>query len=642
MEYGFLRVAAAWPRVSVGDCRCNIGHISRLMHEGAKAGVDVMVFPELCITGYTCMDLFSSRSLLDSAESSLIKLLEETAATVILAVVGLPLRMGSRLINAAVAIQGGSILGIVPKSYLPNYREYQERRWFTSAFDLPEERLCLNNELHPVSPGLIFTNGGVGVGIEICEDLWAPVPPSSLLAMEGANIILNPSASNETVGKHAYRRSLVAQQSGRCIAGYVYAMAGAGESSTDLVYGGGGIIAENGVIIRESGQFPSSEMIYTDIDTDCLNHDRMVNLTFTQGSREIPHKAPVRIPFDIWTREEKALVRRIDPHPFVPSGKDLSERCEEIFHLLVSGLMQRLSHIKASTAVIGISGGLDSTLALLAVMMTFERMGKPLKDIVAVTMPGFGTTGRTYANAVRMAQLLGVTLREIPIGDACHQHFSDIGHDESVHNVVYENSQARERTQILMDIANQAGGIVVGTGDMSELALGWATFNGDHISMYGINSGVPKTLVRHLVEWVAANRSVDAVRDVLMDIADTPISPELVPADESGNIVQKTESIVGPYELHDFFLYHTLRYGATPEKIAWLARTAFGDRYGKEEIAHWLRIFLRRFFEQQYKRNCLPDGPKVGSVSLSPRGDWRMPSDAAIIDYDILDTDTER
>ncbi|MDR0536780.1 MAG: NAD(+) synthase [Tannerellaceae bacterium] len=628
MNHGFIKVAAASPHVSTADCFANVEKIGALMRRGAAEGVQVMVFPELSVTGYTCMDLFSSRTLITCAEEALKLLAARTKDVDMLVIVGVPLRVGDCLVNAAVVLQGGRVLGVVPKSYLPNYKEFQERRWFTPGVDIAEDVVYIGGEPYPMSCRLLFTAGEVGIGIEICEDLWAPVPPSSLLAMDGANLIFNLSASNELTGKHAYRRSLVAQQSGRCIAGYVYAMAGRGESTTDLVFAGGGIIAENGVIIKESGQFPTEEIVFAEIDIANLNHDRLVNLSFTHGNRLFPRSRPVRIPFLLPKRPNMRLTRRIEQMPFVPAGKNLSERCEEIFNILVAALMQRLMYINAASAVIGVSGGLDSTLALLATAMTFERMKKPGNDIIAITMPGFGTTGRTYNNAVRLAAALGVSLREIPIKEACMTHFRDIAHDPDNHNVVYENSQARERTQILMDVANQTNGIVIGTGDMSELALGWATFNGDHISMYGLNAGIPKTLVRHLVEWVARNRADEVTKDILLDIAATPISPELIPADESGNIIQKTEGIVGPYELHDFFLYHTLRFGASPERISYLAQLAFEGKYEKEEIERWLDVFIKRFFQQQYKRNCLPDGPKIGSVSLSPRGDWRMPSDA--------------
>ncbi|GHV47334.1 NAD(+) synthase [Bacteroidia bacterium] len=631
MNHGFVKVAAASPRVTVADCRCNIQRIEELMLDAEKEGVQMMAFPELSVTGYTCLDLFASQTLLGSAEDALLQLVGNTAGLDMFTIVGLPLRAGNRLINAAVAFQSGKILGVVPKSYLPNYKEFQEQRWFTSAFDLREQAVRIGDKEYPMSGNLLFHSGGEAVaGVEICEDLWAPVPPSSLLAMEGANILFNLSASNELIGKRQYRRALIAQQSGRCIAGYVYAPAGLGESSTDLVFAGGGIIAENGAILNESMQFPLCEkVIISEIDVRNLQNDRRVNTTFMRGAGEYARSQPLSVPFTLPARYNNPLTRRIDPHPFVPSGKALDERCEEIYYMLLTGLSKRISHVGAKTAVVGISGGLDSTLALIVTAITFDALNKPRPDIIGATMPGLGTTNRTYANAVNLIRAMGATLREIPIKDACMQHFKDIGHDPSVHDVVYENTQARERTQILMDIANQTNGLVIGTGDLSELALGWATFNGDHISMYGVNASIPKTLVRHLVEWIAANRSDEATKQILLDIAGTPISPELIPADSEGNIVQKTEDLVGPYELHDFFLYHFIRFGSTPGKIAYLAATAFEGKYNQDEIRKWLRVFFKRFFAQQYKRNCLPDGPKVGSISLSPRGDWRMPSDAS-------------
>ena len=477
---------------------------------------------------------------------------------------------------------------------------------------------------------LLFTSGQVKVGIEICEDLWVPVPTSSLLAMEGANILVNISASNELIGKHHYLRSLIRQQSARCMAGYVYTSAGFGESSTDLVFAGNGIIAENGNLLEESPRFTMQEqLIISEIDVENLQNDRRVNTSFMHGASTLLPEETIVVPFALSeTSGDPVLTRPIDPHPFTPSDDALKERCEEIFQIQVAGLAKRMVHTHSKTAVVGISGGLDSTLALLVTVMTFDALGIPRNQILGITMPGFGTTDRTYTNACDLIRSLGVTLKEISIKDACLQHFKDINHDPSVHDVTYENSQARERTQILMDVANQENGMVIGTGDLSELVLGWATYNGDHMSMYGVNGSIPKTLVKYLVEWVAHNRVDEASRATLLDIVDTPISPELIPADENGNIKQKTEDLVGPYELHDFFLYHFLRFGSSPVKIYFLAQQAFKDNYDKETIKKWLYTFFRRFFQQQFKRSCLPDGPKVGSVSLSPRGDWRMPSDA--------------
>ncbi|GHT30258.1 NAD(+) synthase [Bacteroidia bacterium] len=630
MNYGFIKVAAASPKVIVADCYHNIQQIEKLIREASGKGVQMITFPELSVTAYTCLDLFASQILLHSAVDALLKLVSNTADLDVFTIVGVPLVTENRLINAAVVFQKGEILGIVPKSYLPNCKEFQEQRWFTSAFDLREKTIKIKDKTYPLSSHLLFTSGEVAAGIEICEDLWTPVPPSSLLAMEGANILFNLSASNELIGKHPYRCSLIKQQSARCIAGYVYAMAGFGESSTDLVFAGGGIIAENGSILKESDRFTmEDQLVISEIDIHNLQNDRQVNLSFMRGASNFLQAETLKVPFTLATNPQAELTRFIDPHPFVPSGNALTEHCEEIFNIQVSGLAKRIAHIKASTAVIGISGGLDSTLALLVTTMTFDALKIPRSQILGITMPGFGTTTRTYNNAVNLIHSLGVTFREISIEKACLQHFEDIGHDPSIHDVTYENSQARERTQILMDIANQENGLVIGTGDLSELALGWATYNGDHMSMYGVNTSIPKTLVRYLVEWVACNKVDEASKKTLLDIADTPISPELIPADKDGNIAQKTEDLVGPYELHDFFLYHFLRFGSTPEKIEYLAQIAFKGQYDEETIKKWLRIFLRRFFSQQFKRSCLPDGPKVGSISLSPRGDWRMPSDAS-------------
>lgn len=630
MNYGFVKVAAAVPHVQVADCFYNTQQIKALMQKASEKGVQIIAFPELAITAYTCLDLFAQQTLLQNAEKALLKLVSDTANLNLLTLVGTPLVSGNQLINAAVVFQGGKILGVVPKTYLPNYKEFQEQRWFTSATDLQETTITIGNEQYPLTSHQLFTAGQVSVGIEICEDLWVPVPPSSILAMEGANILINISASNELIGKHTYLRSLICQQSARCMAGYIYASAGFGESSTDLVFAGNGMIAENGNLLKESPRFTREEqLIISEIDVDNLQYDRRVNSSFMQGLSEFRTNQVVKTPFALTDSSGKTeLTRPIDPHPFVPSGDALKERCEEIFHIQVAGLAKRIVHTHAKRAVVGISGGLDSTLALLVTVMTFDALKMPRNQILGITMPGFGTTDRTYTNAVNLIRSLGVTFREISIKDACLQHFKDINHDVNVHDVTYENSQARERTQLLMDVANQENGLVIGTGDLSELALGWATYNGDHMSMYGVNGSIPKTLVKYLVEWVACNKVDESSRLTLLDIADTPISPELIPADENGNIKQKTEDLVGPYELHDFFLYHFLRFGASPSKIYCLAQKAFSDSYNKETIRKWLYTFFHRFFQQQFKRSCLPDGPKVGSVSLSPRGDWRMPSDA--------------
>lgn len=629
MNYGFVKVAAAVPLVQVADCFYNIEKIEGLMRQASEKGVQIIAFPELSVTGYTCLDLFAQQTLLDGAEEALLQLVSNTADLDILTIVGVPLRTENRLINAAVVFQKGAIRGVVPKTYLPNYKEFQEQRWFTSVTELRESTISIGEEEYPMGSHLLFRSGRLTAGIEICEDLWVPVPPSSLLAMEGANIIFNLSASNELIGKHAYLRSLICQQSARCMAGYVYASSGFGESSTDLVFAGNGIIAENGNLLAESPRFTMEEqLVISEIDIETLQNDRQVNTSFMYGTSGLPKEKAQVVDFQVRIPDGFSLTRPVDPHPFTPSGEALKERCEEIFHIQVAGLAKRLVHAHAQTAVVGISGGLDSTLALLVTVMTFDALKMPRGQIIGITMPGFGTTDRTYTNACDLIRSLGVTLKEIPIKEACLQHFRDIDHDPSVHDVTYENSQARERTQLLMDVANQKNGLVIGTGDLSELALGWATYNGDHMSMYGVNGSIPKTLVKYLVEWVANHKVDDASRLTLLDIVDTPISPELIPADENGNIKQKTEDLVGPYELHDFFLYYFLRFGSHPSKIYFLAQKAFAGIYDNATVKKWLYTFFRRFFQQQFKRSCLPDGPKVGSVSLSPRGDWRMPSDA--------------
>ena len=630
MSYGFVKVAAAVPHVQVADCFYNIEEIEKLMRQASEEGVQMITFPELSITAYTCLDLFTQQTLLNNAEKALLKLVSNTADLAIFTIVGIPLRTENRLINAAVVFQKGEILGVVPKTYLPNYKEFQEQRWFTSSTELQKSRISIAGKEYPLGSYLLFKSEQIVAGIEICEDLWVPVPSSSLLAMQGANIIFNLSASNELIGKHNYLRSLICQQSARCMAGYVYASSGFGESSTDLVFAGNGIIAENGNLLAESARFTMKEQLVTsEIDIESLQNDRQVNTSFMYGAYELlKDKASETIHFQLETSKEFTLTRSIDPHPFTPSGEALAERCEEIFQIQIAGLAKRIAHTHAQTAVVGISGGLDSTLALLVTVMTFDALKIPREQIIGITMPGFGTTGRTYNNAVNLIHSLGVTLKEISIKETCLQHFKDINHDPTIHDVTYENSQARERTQLLMDVANKLNGLVIGTGDLSELALGWATYNGDHMSMYGVNGSIPKTLVKYLVEWIAQNKVDKASQATLLDIVDTPISPELIPADENGNIKQKTEDLVGPYELHDFYLYHFIRFGSSPAKIYFLAQKAFHGIYDNTTIKKWLHTFFRRFFQQQFKRSCLPDGPKVGSISLSPRGDWRMPSDA--------------
>lgn len=635
MQNGFIKVAAAIPSVKVADCSYNVQQIESLIAMAEGKGVEVIVFPELCITGYTCQDLFKQTLLLEQAETSVLMLLDFTRKLDIISIVGVPVVVGDLLLNCAAVIQKGDLLGLVPKTYLPNYSEFYEKRWFASSQDLqPSEiRFAGNKIVVTPQPTLFRTCDGAMFGVEICEDVWAPVPPSCNLALSGADIIFNLSASDELIGKHDYLKGLLAQQSARMISGYVYSGCGFGESTQDVVYGGNAIAYENGQLLAESERFAlDSQLIITQIDVEKIRNERRTNSTYINAQRG--HDSRIVNAHTVMSRDFE-LIRDVDPHPFIPKTDDMEKSCDEIFSIQVAGLAKRLVHTGCKTVVVGISGGLDSTLALLVCVRTFDKLQLSRKGIVGVTMPGFGTTDRTYNNAVNLMKSLGITLREISIADAVKQHFNDIGHDINVHDVTYENSQARERTQILMDLSNQLGALVIGTGDLSELALGWATYNGDHMSMYGVNAGVPKTLIKYLVKFVAMSEDSDETRSILLDIIDTPISPELIPADEAGNITQKTEDLVGPYELHDFFLYHIIRFGYRPSKIFMLARKAFDGSnpeapfYDDETIKKWLTIFLRRFFNQQFKRSCLPDGPKVGSVSLSPRGDWRMPSDAS-------------
>ena len=630
MNYGFVKVAAAVPRVKVADCKFNSERLEGLITIAEGKGVQILTFPEMCITGYTCGDLFAQQLLLEQAEMALIQILNSTRQLDIISILGMPVVVNSTVINAAVVIQKGKILGVVPKTYLPNYKEFYEQRWFTSALQVSENSVRLCGQIVPMGNNLLFETAETTFGIEICEDLWATVPPSSSLALQGAEIIFNLSADDEGIGKHNYLCSLISQQSARCISGYVFSSSGFGESTTDVVFAGNGLIYENGYLLARSERFCMEEqLIINEIDVECIRAERRVNTTFAANKANCPGKEAVRISTEFVNSKDLNLTRTFNPHPFVPQGNELNSRCEEIFSIQIAGLAQRLLHTRAKTAVIGISGGLDSTLALLVCVKTFDKLGLSRKDILGITMPGFGTTDRTYHNAIDLMNSLGVSIREISIREACIQQFKDIGHDLNIHDVTYENSQARERTQILMDIANQTWGMVIGTGDLSELALGWATYNGDHMSMYGVNAGIPKTLVKHLVQWVAENGMDETSKATLLDIVDTPISPELIPADENGEIKQKTEDLVGPYELHDFFLYYFLRFGFRPSKIYFLAQTAFSGVYDDETIKKWLQTFFRRFFNQQFKRSCLPDGPKVGSISISPRGDWRMPSDAS-------------
>ncbi len=630
MNYGFVKVASAIPNVKVADCRYNILQIESLIAQAEGKGIEVICFPELSITAYTCGDLFSQQMLLDEAEMALISLLDFTRSFNIISIVGFPLPYRGTLLNCAAVIQKGKILGLVPKTYLPNYKEFYEQRWFTSGTTFPETSVKICGQQVPLGNNLIFQMPHFSFAVEICEDVWAPIPPSSMAALRGAEIIFNLSADNEGIGKHQYLKSLLAQQSARCLAGYVFSGCGFGESTQDVVFAGKAFIYENGSLLCEAERFSLKEqLITTEIDVERLRIERQVNTTFAANMAQLDMKQARYIDTELIVPKEFKLSRSFDPSPFVPKGETLNERCEEIFAIQTQGLAKRIVHTHAQNVVVGISGGLDSTLALLVCVKTFDMLGLSRKNIIGITMPGFGTTGRTYNNALNLMKELGITIREISIKDACLQHFKDLNIDPSVHDVTYENSQARERTQILMDAANQSNGLVIGTGDLSELALGWATYNGDHMSMYGVNASIPKTLVRHLVHWVAMQEMDENCRTTLLDIIDTPISPELIPANENGEIQQKTEDLVGPYELHDFFLYYTLRFGFRPAKIYMLAQEAFKNSYTDEVIKKWLTTFFRRFFAQQFKRSCLPDGPKVGSCSLSPRGDWRMPSDAS-------------
>lgn len=621
MDYGFVRVAAAVPEVRVADAESNVRRIAALMAEADERGVQLTVFPELSVTGYTCGDLFGQQTLIEAAENALGRLVDSTAGLGTAAVVGMPLRVSGRLYNTAVVFGSGHIYGVVPKINIPNYGEFYEARWFTSGRDVDTQITLCGRKVRLASQS-VFECGNVHLGVEICEDLWVADSPSIGLALGGANIIANLSATDEVASKHDYLENLIKVHSSRTHTAYIYASAGSGESSTDLAFTGNGMIAENGSMLAASKRFVRGESLTVcDIDTDRLNHERLRQNTF---------RSTVAIegtPIALAAYPDDELLRVVEAEPFVPQdASDNSRRCGEIFAIQRAGLVQRLDTCGIRASVVGISGGLDSTLALLVTVAAYDLLERPRTDITGITMPGFGTTDRTHDNAVELMRSLGVSTEEITIDKACLQHFRDIGLSKDDRSVTYENSQARERTQILMDYANRKGGIVIGTGDLSELALGWATYNGDHMSMYGVNAGVPKTLVRHLVRWYADTYADDATKRVLLDVLDTPISPELLPADEKA---QLTEDLVGPYELHDFFLYYTVRWGYTPEKVFKLACKAFGGRYEEQVVAHWYGVFARRFFAQQFKRSAMPDGVKVGSISLSPRGDWRMPSDAS-------------
>lgn len=624
MKYGFIKVAAATPSIRVADCEYNAAQILKTIVRARDAQAKLLVLPELCLTGYTCGDLFLQNTLLHGVFTALEEIRKATAGHDMLVAVGAPLINHQKLYNCAVVFCNGRILGVVPKTNLPNYSEFYEQRHFTPA---PAENTTIEigGKSYPFGTKLLFSYSRFSeftVGFEICEDLWVANPPSVSHAQAGATIIANLSASDETVGKSAYRRDLVTGQSARLVCGYLYADAGEGESTTDMVFAGHDLIAENGVLLEESDLF-SNDLIVSEIDIMRLAEERRRMNTFVHQDAGYEF-----VTFDFPCRSTE-LTRFVSPRPFIPyEAGERRVRCKEILTLQAAGLRKRLVHTNARTVVVGLSDGLDSTLALLVAVMAMDSLHRSRKDILAVTMPCFGTTSRTRSNAQLLAEALGVSFEEIPIGEAVSQHFRDIGQDEEQHDVTYENSQARERTQVLMDVANQKNGLVIGTGDLSELALGWATYNGDHMSMYGVNASIPKTLVRHLVAYYADDTSSQTIHDVLYDILDTPVSPELLPAVD-GEISQKTEDIVGPYELHDFFLYYILRFGFHPKKVFYLAEYAFQHTYSRETILKWLQVFYRRFFSQQFKRSCLPDGVKVGSVTLSPRGDWRMPSDAS-------------
>ena len=634
----FIRIATGAPELRVADVAFNVERIRGAVQAAAKAGAVIALFPELGLTGYTCGDLFAQTLLLTRAREALLQLAAATARLKIHAVIGLPLVVHGRLYNCAAVLGAGRVLGFVPKQFLPTTGEYYEERWFTSAAGLTPTEVDLGDYSAPLATNLLFADeaSGCTFGVEICEDLWAVHPPSGDLCLAGANLILNPSASNELLGKAAYRRDLVRQQSARCLAAYAYASAGPGESSTDVVFAGHCFVAENGLILSESGRFEfDTQIVYADVDLGRLQHERLCNSSFSAATAAIAfRRVPVALAPPTIAKPSLGSLRPNPALPFVPSDPRIrAETCREIFAIQSTGLAKRLKHTGAKKVVIGISGGLDSTLALLVAAHAFDLLGLDRKGILAPTLPGFGTTKRTRGNAEKLVGEIGATLRVIPIHDAIQQHFRDIGHDERVHDVTYENAQARERTQILMDLANQAGGFVVGTGDLSESALGWCTFNGDHMSMYHVNAGIPKTLVRYLIDWCADSEFSGATTKVLHDIAATPISPELLPTTADGKLQQHTEDLIGPYELHDYFLYHIVRHGSRPAKVLYLAELAFAGRYQRTVILRWLEVFVRRFFSQQFKRSAMPDGPKVGSVALSPRGDWRMPSDASATEW---------
>lgn len=638
-NYGYIRVAAAMPEVHVADTEANAKEAISLVNTIWKEKeASIIVFPELSVTGYTCADLFGRPGLSERAKDAVASIVAQTAGLPVLLALGAPVPYAGRLFNCAIIARGGKILGIVPKTYLPGNDEFYEPRWFESARILGKELIMMDyaSQRVPFGTAQLFVLGGIELGVELCQDLWVPVPPCTAAALAGAKIILNLSASNEVLMKQQYRRQLVGTTAAKLHAGYVYCSSGYGESTQDLVWTGSSMIYESGTRLAENERFQTSSCyIAADIDTERLTSGRLKDASYRCEEMMIPHYQRVDAGSLPVHRFKGGLMHHVEPHPFVPdiAAEDYDLRCREIIDIQVAGLRTRLDHIGCRSAVIGVSGGLDSTLALLVTALAFDSLGLPRTGITGITMPGLGTTRRTHDNSLELMRLLGISSSEIDICAATRQHFADIGQDESVHDVTYENSQARERTQILMDMANKLGGIVIGTGDLSELALGWCTYNGDHMSMYAVNSSIPKTLVRTLVIWASCNRFGDEVRDVLLDIADTPISPELTPADSEGKIAQKTEDLVGPYELHDFFLFQCLRYGFGKEKILFLAKQAFSGIYSDETIERWLDVFMRRFVRQQFKRSCLPDGPKVGSVALSPRGDWRMPTDLKVTQF---------
>ncbi|MGG5461700.1 NAD(+) synthase [Clostridium sp. B9] len=631
----FIKVGAASPKVKISDTKYNLKEIESMILQAIDEEVKLIVFPELSISAYTCGDLFTNQKLIDNCNLALKDLVQFSKGKDIVIAVGAPLLYRYCLYNCAYIILNGKVLGIVPKSYIPNYSEFYEKRWFTEGLNIKGLNIdLLFQEEVPFGTDLIFSYGNLKLGFEICEDLWVTIPPSSNLALMGANVICNLSASNELVSKSSYRKSLVQNQSARTMSAYIYSSAGVYESTTDLLFSGHMIIAENGTVLKENKRFSRENDLLTGIvDLFRLDAERTKNISF-RNSTFTEQTNPRFIPFTLESTEINNFDREIDKHPFLPKSQYAMEaRCEEILNIQAAALAKRFEHTGLKKAVIGISGGLDSTLALLVVVKTFDMLNIPRKNIITVTMPGFGTTDRTYNNAVTLCKELSCDFREINIVKAALQHFEDIGHDKDIHDVTYENVQARERTQILMDIANKESGLLIGTGDLSELALGWCTYNGDHMSMYSVNCSIPKTLVRFLVKYFANNEISDDAKEALLDILDTPVSPELLPKDKEGKITQKTEDIVGPYELHDFYLYHFIKHGSKPERIIFLAKEAFKDEYDEETLRKWLDKFTRRFFTQQFKRSALPDGPKVGSISLSPRGDWRMPSDAVYNDF---------